>query len=114
MSDGDWLSPVRLGQHIGMPSRSVIFLLNRLEAAGLIERSREHAERRHVTRRPTPAAQERARAFTETSVAEIAAVLSETDHVGLATSTVVLGRMVEAATAASDRVRAGRPPAVER
>ena len=113
-SDGDPLSPARLGQRIGMTSGSVTVLVNRLEAAGLIERSREHPDRRRVTLRPTPAAQERARAFTETSVTEIAAALRGADPSDLATSAVFLGRMVEAATAASDRLRAGRPPAVER
>jgi len=112
-SDGDPLSPARLGLRIGMTSGSVTVLVNRLEAAGLIERSREHADRRRVTLRPTPAAQERARAFTETSVTEIAAALRETDPAALATSASFLGRMAEAATVAADRLRAGRPPAVE-
>jgi DNA-binding MarR family transcriptional regulator len=97
-----------------MTSGSVTVLVDRLEAAGLIERSREHADRRRVTLRPTPAAQERARAFTETSVTEIAAALRGADPSDLATSTVFLGRMVEAATAAADRLRAGRPPGVGR
>jgi DNA-binding MarR family transcriptional regulator len=109
-SDGDPLSPARLGQRIGMTSGSVTVLVNRLEAAGLIERSREHADRRRVTLRPTPAAQERARAFTEASVTEIAGALHETDLPDLAASTVFLERMVEAATAATDRLRTGPPP----
>ncbi|WIB78698.1 MarR family transcriptional regulator [Curtobacterium sp. MCPF17_002] len=112
-SDGDPLSPARLGQRIGMTSGSVTVLVNRLEAAGLLERSREHTDRRRVTLRPTAAAQERARAFTETSVTEMAAALHETAPSDLASSTVFLRRMVEAATAAADRLRAGRPPAAD-
>jgi len=112
-SDGDPLSPARLGQRIGMTSGSVTVLVNRLEAAGLLERSREHADRRRVTLRPTAAAQERARAFSETAVAEIAAALHETSAAELATSAAFLGRMVEAATGAAERLRSGRPRVTE-
>ncbi|GAA4267552.1 hypothetical protein GCM10022256_31640 [Frondihabitans peucedani] len=108
-SDGEPLSPGRLGQRIGMTSGSVAVLVNRLESAGLLERSREHADRRRVTLRPTEAAKQRARAFTETSVAEIGATLHETPAQDLAAVEAFLNRMVAAATTAAERLREGRP-----
>jgi DNA-binding MarR family transcriptional regulator len=105
----DALSPARLGQRIGMTSGSVTVLLNRLEAAGLLARSREHTDRRRVTLRPTPAARERARAFTERSTAEIAAALQEVPAAELEHHAAFIRRMVGAASDAADRLRGQTP-----
>ena len=106
-SSGDPLSPARLGQRIGMTSGSVTVLVDRLEAAGLLARSREHSDRRRVTLRPTPTARERGRAFLEESSAEIAAVLHGAPSDELVTSTAFLRKMVAAASDATTRLRAG-------
>jgi DNA-binding MarR family transcriptional regulator len=106
-SSGDPLSPARLGQRIGMTSGSVTVLVDRLEAAGLLERSREHTDRRRVTLRPTPAAQERARAFLQVSSVEITAALQESSPDELAAATAFLRKMVAAAADGTARLRAG-------
>lgn len=110
-SADDPLSPARLGQLIGMTSGAVTVLVNRLEAAGLVERSREHTDRRRVTLRPTPAARERAGAFAERSSAEIAAVLRGTPSPELEQATRFLHTITGAATTASERLREGPGPA---
>ncbi|GAA2556816.1 MarR family winged helix-turn-helix transcriptional regulator [Winogradskya consettensis] len=48
------LSPIKLSKRIGLTSGATTSLLNRLEDAGLIVRSREHSDRRMVTLRSTP------------------------------------------------------------
>ena len=48
------LTPIKLSRRIGLTSGATASLLNRLEDAGLIVRSREHADRRRVTLRATP------------------------------------------------------------
>jgi DNA-binding MarR family transcriptional regulator len=50
---GEPLTPVKLSKRIGLTSGATTSLLNRLEDAGLIVRSREHADRRRVTLRVT-------------------------------------------------------------
>ena len=104
-SSGDPLSPARLGQRIGMTSGSVTVLVDRLEAAGLLVRSREHSDRRRVTLRPTPVARERAGAFLEESSAEIAAALQQVPAAELEHHAAFIRRMVGAASDAADRLR---------
>jgi len=60
---GTPLSPARLGERIALSSGATTALLNRLEQAGHIVRSREHADRRVVTLRSSPGIQERADEF---------------------------------------------------
>lgn len=57
------LSPVLLGHRIPLSSGAMTALLNRLERAGYVIRTREHTDRRLVTLRSTPRAKERAEAF---------------------------------------------------
>ncbi|GAA1904138.1 hypothetical protein GCM10009737_01060 [Nocardioides lentus] len=57
------LSPAGLSRRMSMTSGATNALVNRLEARGLVTRSREHDDRRIVTLRPTAAAHERANAF---------------------------------------------------
>ena len=45
------LSPARLAERVGLSSGATATLVNRLEAAGYVVRSREHADRRVVTLR---------------------------------------------------------------
>lgn len=60
---GTPLSPARLSERIGLTSGATSSLLNRLEDAGHIERSRVHADRRIVTLHSTPGVREVADAF---------------------------------------------------
>ncbi|MFH9868449.1 MarR family winged helix-turn-helix transcriptional regulator [Streptomyces lydicus] len=57
------LSPALLGNRIPLSSGAMTALLNRLERAGYVIRTREHTDRRIVTLRSTPQAKERAEAF---------------------------------------------------
>ncbi|MFE7034036.1 MarR family winged helix-turn-helix transcriptional regulator [Streptomyces sp. NPDC057621] len=101
---GEPLSPARLARRIGMTSGATTVLLNRLEQAQMLVRSREHTDRRRVTLRPTAAAQEQARAFMAAAGVEIAAVLRQTETEELDTAIAVLRRMNEAVGRANDRL----------
>lgn len=59
------LTPARLGERIGMTSGATTILLNRLEDAGHITRTRGHADRRIVTLHTAPAVHAEADAFFE-------------------------------------------------
>ncbi|GAB2579066.1 MarR family winged helix-turn-helix transcriptional regulator [Microlunatus antarcticus] len=49
------LTPARLAERIGLSTGATSTLLNRLEAAGHVQRTREHSDRRVVTLHSTPA-----------------------------------------------------------
>ncbi|MEU0135632.1 MarR family transcriptional regulator [Streptomyces sp. NPDC006296] len=102
---GDPLTPARLSRRIGMTSGATTVLLNRLEQARMLVRSREHTDRRRVTLRPTEAAQEQARAFMGAAGVEIAAVLRQADAGELGTAIAVLERMNDAVAQANDRLK---------
>ncbi|MFD4438402.1 MarR family winged helix-turn-helix transcriptional regulator [Nocardia sp. NPDC058519] len=51
---GSTLSPARLSERIALSNSATTALLNRLEQAGHIVRSREHDDRRVITLRSTP------------------------------------------------------------
>lgn len=60
---GTPLSPARLGERISLTSGATTILLNRLEQAGHIVRSREHTDGRVVTLRSSPGIRPRAMEF---------------------------------------------------
>ncbi|MEV0578055.1 MULTISPECIES: MarR family winged helix-turn-helix transcriptional regulator [unclassified Streptomyces] len=60
---GTPLSPARLSERISLSTGATTALLNRLEAAGHITRTREHSDRRVVTLRSGAHIQERADEF---------------------------------------------------
>lgn len=60
---GTPLSPARLSERISLSTGATTALLNRLEAAGHLTRTREHSDRRIVTLRSGPHIQERADEF---------------------------------------------------
>ncbi|GLF93051.1 MarR family winged helix-turn-helix transcriptional regulator [Streptomyces yaizuensis] len=62
-ADGVPLSPALLSGRIPLSSGAMTALLNRLEGAGYVTRTREHTDRRIVTLRSTPRAREHADAF---------------------------------------------------
>ncbi|MEV1049036.1 MarR family transcriptional regulator [Streptomyces sp. NPDC049916] len=101
---GTPLSPAALSRRIGMSTGSTAVLLNRLERAGLVVRSREHQDRRRVTLRPTSAASEQAHTFMAVAGTEIAAALRQTTDTELSTVTSVLSRMNDAARQALERL----------
>lgn len=70
------LSPARLSARIGLTSGATSSLLNRLEEAGHIVRSREHADRRIVTLHSTPGVQEIADAFFDPLAVRLGAMMS--------------------------------------
>jgi MarR family transcriptional regulator, organic hydroperoxide resistance regulator len=60
---GTPLSPSALARHLGLTTGATATVVNRLEAAGLVTRSREHQDRRVVTLRIVPAVREQAIQF---------------------------------------------------
>ncbi|MFE7796829.1 MarR family winged helix-turn-helix transcriptional regulator [Nocardia sp. NPDC057440] len=70
------LSPALLGKRIALSSGAMTALLNRLEQAGYVIRSREHTDRRIVTLRCSPQAKQHADQFFEPVNAEQDAVLA--------------------------------------
>jgi DNA-binding MarR family transcriptional regulator len=101
---GTPLSPVQLSRQIGMTTGATTILLNRLEAAGHIHRTRESTDRRRVTLRPTPASRQRAREFLGLAGTEIANVLHTTPPAELRTVATFLARMSAAADEANLRL----------
>jgi DNA-binding MarR family transcriptional regulator len=94
------LSPAQLSRLIGMTT----VLLNLLETAGHVHPSRESADRRRVTLRPTPAARDRARGFLAFAGAEIAQTLGAADTDELRVAIDFLAKLTAAATAANQRL----------
>ncbi|WSV46962.1 MarR family transcriptional regulator [Streptomyces decoyicus] len=70
------LSPALLSRRISLSSGAMTALLNRLERAGYVTRTREHADRRIVTLRSSPQVAELAAAFFGAVNARQDAVLS--------------------------------------
>lgn len=102
---GDPLSPARLARRIGMTSGATTVLLNRLEAAGHVVRTRESTDRRRVTLRPSPEARETARDFTAFSGQEIAATLRGSSPADLLVVADFMRRLTAAAAAGNARLQ---------
>lgn len=102
--DGAPLSPLRLSRRIGMTSGATTVLLDRLERAGLVVRSRESTDRRRVTLRPTEEGREKARSFTAFAGTEVADTVRATDENDLRVAADFLSRMSAAVTRANERL----------
>jgi len=89
---GTPISPVALSRRMGMTSGATTLLVDRLEAAGHVTRSRESTDRRRVTLRPTDRARRQFEDFLEVAGAEVADVLEQTDPDEL----VVVARFLDA------------------
>ncbi|MFJ3489105.1 MarR family winged helix-turn-helix transcriptional regulator [Leifsonia aquatica] len=74
---GTPLTPARLSDRIGLTAGATSTLLNRLEAAGHVVRSRGHADRRMVTLHSTPNVQTIADDFFHPLGDRIAAVMAK-------------------------------------
>lgn len=102
------LSPVLLAHRIGMTTGAVSILLDRLESAGLIVRSRESSDRRRVTLRPSELARARVRQFLIEAGTETAAALRSTPVSELEAAITVLTRFTDAAEQATRRLLSPR------
>lgn len=99
------LSPARLAGRIGLTSGATATLLNRLEGAGLIVRSREDADRRVVTLRLTPEARSRTTAFFTPTGEQLDRVLDSYDEATLERVERLLTDVVAATTAHNAHLR---------
>ncbi|MGY0497748.1 MarR family winged helix-turn-helix transcriptional regulator [Nocardia sp. FBN12] len=89
----DPLSPALLSKRITLTSGAMTTLLNRLERAGYITRSREHTDRRVVTLRCSEDARQLADEFFRPINAEQDAILAEYEPAQLAQFESLLGRL---------------------
>ncbi|MFC4591925.1 MarR family transcriptional regulator [Sphaerisporangium corydalis] len=71
------LTPIKLSKRIGLTSGATATLLNRLEGAGLVARSREHSDRRRVTLRATPGSGRDASVVFEPVAERVGAMMNE-------------------------------------
>jgi DNA-binding MarR family transcriptional regulator len=98
------MQPARLARRIGLSSGATSSLLNRLEDAGLLNRSREHADRRVVTLRSVPAVSAQAGQFFAPLTKRVNAVLDDTEPETLAAFEHLLGRLHEAMADVIDNI----------
>ncbi|MBM2614270.1 MarR family transcriptional regulator [Actinoplanes sp. LDG1-06] len=71
------LTPARLAERVSLTTGATSILLNRLEQAGHIVRTREHTDRRIVTLHSTPAIHAAAATFYEPLGDQLGAVLAD-------------------------------------
>jgi DNA-binding MarR family transcriptional regulator len=105
--EGHPISPADLSRQIGMTSGATTVLLNRLETAGHIRRSREHTDRRRVTLRPEPDARQRTQEFLVAAGTEVAQVVLDTPVEQLRQVAAFVARITDASVRANARL-AGR------
>jgi DNA-binding MarR family transcriptional regulator len=102
---GQPLSPARLAQLIGMTTGATSVLIDRLEAAGHVKRTREERDRRRVTLRPTVLAKAESDRFLAFAGQEIARLLSDARMEDVRIAADFLAHMTEAAATANSRLR---------
>ncbi|MFI5932896.1 MarR family winged helix-turn-helix transcriptional regulator [Actinoplanes sp. NPDC051494] len=107
-SSGKPLSPARLSERVGLTSGATAILLNRLEAAGHIVRSREAADRRVVTVRLTPQTRDRTIAFFVPTGEQVDRVLDGYDDVVLESVERLLTDVVTTTAAHNAQLRDSR------
>jgi MarR family transcriptional regulator, organic hydroperoxide resistance regulator len=100
------LSPAQLARRIGMTSGATSVLLRRLEQGGHITRVRSQTDLRRVSLHPTAQARERTRGFMAFAGAEISATVRAAEPDELRRVAAFLERMVEAGSAANERLAA--------
>jgi len=103
---GRALSPARLSERLHLTSGATTALINRLEGGGHLERSRESADRRVVTLRPTAASRERVMALLQGAQVEVDRALDGFTADQLRTAAAVV-RAIAEGTAAGTRGMAG-------
>jgi MarR family transcriptional regulator, organic hydroperoxide resistance regulator len=102
--DGAPISPAQLARRIGMTSGATTLLVDRLERAGLVHRSRESTDRRRVALRPSDRARELTRSFSAFAGQEVAAAVRAATPEELAVVTAFVQRMASALDAGSERL----------
>ncbi|KUL41268.1 MarR family winged helix-turn-helix transcriptional regulator [Actinoplanes awajinensis] len=90
---GEPLTPARLAERIGLTTGATSILLNRLEQAGHVVRTREHSDRRVVTLRSTPGIHAAATAFHEPLSRLLGTVLGDYSPADLDRIDSVVSRM---------------------
>jgi MarR family transcriptional regulator, organic hydroperoxide resistance regulator len=103
-SEASPLSAARLRWRIGMTSGATNTLIGRLEAAGLVTRTRESEDRRVVTLRATTEARLRTDPFLQPSAANIHAALDAYSEHELRTHTAFVHHLTSALTVDSSAV----------
>ncbi|MHA3703285.1 MarR family winged helix-turn-helix transcriptional regulator [Jatrophihabitans sp. YIM 134969] len=96
---GEPLSPARLAARISLSSGATTSLLNRLERANLVARSREHTDRRFVTLRSVPSVTARSWSFFQPLAERVDGALAEFSDDDLETARRVVARVNEAVAA---------------
>ncbi|WP_259336218.1 MarR family winged helix-turn-helix transcriptional regulator [Clavibacter californiensis] len=89
---GRALSPARLSEKLHLTSGATTALINRLEGGGHLERSRESADRRVVTLRPTAASRARVMDVLQGAQADVDRALDGFTAEQLRTAAAVVGR----------------------
>ncbi|GAA2482016.1 MarR family winged helix-turn-helix transcriptional regulator [Winogradskya humida] len=108
---GDPLSPVRLSERIGLASGGTATLLNRLETAGFVVRSREDTDRRIVRLRLTPQARSRTEDFFLPTGEHLNNTLDGYDDATLEHMEHLLTEIVAVTAARNEQLRADLKPA---
>jgi MarR family transcriptional regulator, organic hydroperoxide resistance regulator len=101
---GQPLTPARLAERVGLSSGATSTLLNRLEAAGHIRRSREHRDRRIVTLHSAPAIHTAADAFFAPLAGQLEAAVNVYSADDLALVNEVVNRLRTTMSAYVDAV----------
>ncbi|BCY09172.1 MarR family winged helix-turn-helix transcriptional regulator [Actinoplanes sp. L3-i22] len=90
---GQPLTPARLAERIGLTTGATSILLNRLEQAGHVVRTREHSDRRIVTLRSTPGIHAAATEFYEPLSRLLGATLGDYSPAELARTESIVSRI---------------------
>ncbi|GGF51303.1 hypothetical protein GCM10011519_26640 [Marmoricola endophyticus] len=93
---GEPLTPARLAERVSLTTGATSTLLNRLEQAGHVVRTREHRDRRVVTLRSTPGIHEEAESFYAPLGVDLDAALGEFSAAELDVAAAVVARLQEA------------------
>jgi DNA-binding MarR family transcriptional regulator len=102
------LSPARLSERILLSSGATTALLNRLEAAGYVVRSREQADRRVVTLRSNEQIRKRGAEFFDPLAEELEVVMARYPHELIEQFEALVGELSGALAARSAELAARR------
>ncbi|WP_430781551.1 MarR family winged helix-turn-helix transcriptional regulator [Actinoplanes sp. G11-F43] len=91
--NGRPLTPARLAERISLTTGATSILLNRLEKAGHVIRTRESSDRRMVTLRATPGVREAAAGYFEPLAARMVAALGDYSPADLELIDTALSRL---------------------
>ncbi|MFC4127793.1 MarR family winged helix-turn-helix transcriptional regulator [Nocardia rhizosphaerae] len=110
---GKLLSPARLSERIGLSNPATTALLNRLEAAGHLVRTREHHDRRVVTLRGSPEVHTLADEFFGPLGVKVGAVMARYSSDQLEQFDTFLAELLTAMHVQLDQPRHPTPPRTE-